>query len=70
MLEEKCKPPLRIVRTNEWDRWNWSMSSRKVSREKGRRLRVSAPGSLGWIDASLARYEILIRSDLDHLRNI
>ena len=36
ILEEKCKVPLSTVRTNEWDRWKWSISSRKVSREKGR----------------------------------
>lgn len=38
------------------------MISTKVSREKGKWLRVSAPGSLGWIDRSLDRYEILARS--------
>lgn len=42
------------------------MRSLKVSREKGRWLRVSAPGSSGWIDISFARYEILIRSALSH----
>ena len=46
------------------------MSSRKVSREKGKWLRVSAPGSLGFIEASFARYEILMESMMDFERKL